>query len=43
MNAYLFLGYALFWTIIFAYIVLIHRQQRRTNQQLDELTQQRHD
>lgn len=34
MNWYLFSGYAVFWILIFIYIVYLHRKQR---QQTDEL------
>lgn len=34
MNWYLFAGYAIFWALIFAYIVFLHRKQERLGQDL---------
>lgn len=39
MNWYLFFGYAVFWILVFAYIVYLHRRQRdlgRSIQALEE-------
>jgi len=37
VNWYLFVGYAIFWTLIFAYVVYLHRAQRGLGRELEEL------
>lgn len=38
MNLYLFFGYAVFWSLLFAYLVFLHRQQRQVSEELRELS-----
>lgn len=38
MNWYLFLGYAILWALIFAYIVFLHRKQRELEKELEVLS-----
>lgn len=37
MNWYLFAGYAVFWTLVFLYIVYLHRRQRELLRSVREL------
>jgi len=37
VNWYLFLGYAILWTLIFAYIVFLHKRQRDLQRDLEAL------
>jgi len=37
VNWYLFAGYAVFWTLIFAYVVYLHRKQSELTKELERL------
>jgi CcmD family protein len=37
MNWYLFFGYAVIWTLLFVYLVYLHRRQTALNRELREL------
>lgn len=37
MNWYLFFGYAIFWSLVFAYLVYLNGRQRELNRELEEL------
>ena len=39
MNWYLFSGYAVLWTLIFFYIVYLHRKQKELARELEELSE----
>jgi CcmD family protein len=38
VNLYLFFGYAVLWTLIFIYLVFLHRRQRQMCEDLGRLT-----
>jgi len=42
VNWYLFLGYAILWALIFAYIVFLHRRQRDLQRDLEALAAELH-
>jgi CcmD family protein len=37
LNWYLFFGYAIFWTLVFIYLVYLNGRQRELNRELEEL------
>lgn len=37
MNLYLFSGYAVFWIIVFLYVVYLHRKQQKLSVELQSL------
>jgi CcmD family protein len=39
VNLYLFAGYAVFWSILLGYLVVLHRRQTRFNRELRDLTE----
>jgi len=40
VNLYLFAGYAVFWSILFAYLLLLQKRQTRINREIVELAGQ---
>ncbi|HEY2932186.1 MAG TPA: CcmD family protein [Acidobacteriota bacterium] len=42
MNFYLFTAYTLIWTVLFVYIVALHRKQNATESKLKERAEKRH-
>ena len=40
MNLYLFAAYAVFWSILFAYLLLLQKRQARINREIVELAGQ---
>jgi CcmD family protein len=40
MNLYLFFGYAVFWSLIFCYLIFLHRRQRQVNEALQALVEE---
>lgn len=43
MNWYLFSGYAVFWVLVFLYVLYIHRKQSKLNRDLQVLADQLED
>jgi CcmD family protein len=39
MNAYLFAGYAVIWTILFFYLLYLNKRQREMNEKLRGLSE----
>lgn len=39
MNAYLFAGYAVVWTILFLYLLYLNKKQREIGQDLKSLSE----
>jgi CcmD family protein len=39
MNAYLFAGYAVIWTILFFYLLYLNKRQREMNEKLRSLSE----
>jgi CcmD family protein len=39
MNAYLFAGYAVIWTILFFYLLYLNKKQREMNEKLRSLAE----
>lgn len=39
MNAYLFAGYVLVWTILFLYLLYLNKKQRRIGEELKSLSE----
>lgn len=37
MNVYLFFGYAVFWILIFLYVLYLHRKQQKLSAELQSL------
>jgi CcmD family protein len=38
LNFYLFSAYAVFWLLVFGYLVFLHKRQKRLSKELEELT-----
>jgi CcmD family protein len=38
--SYLFFGYAVFWSLLFVYLLFLHRHQRRLNEELQALSEE---
>ncbi|MGI8783092.1 MAG: CcmD family protein [Acidobacteriota bacterium] len=43
LNLYLFAAYTIVFTVLFAYLVLLHRRQSELKQRVDRLEQDKHD
>ncbi|MDA2930776.1 CcmD family protein [Acidobacteria bacterium AH-259-O06] len=42
MNAYLFAGYVVIWTILFSYLLYLTREQKQINKKLKSLSETLH-